>query len=185
MSVRVQLTAFLVLTLLAAPSWAQGNGNGNSGGNGNGSESQGSDNGNGGNGGGNDNSGNSGKAGGGNSGGAGSSGNTGNNGASGNGNSGNANNSGSNGAPGQSGSQAEPVPGSPERAALEAVQSGRAVPLETVLPDVRATSGGEVIDAELVTVNGFLLYAIKVLTPAGRVSVQYYYANSGRRVEVR
>ena len=69
--------------------------------------------------------------------------------------------------------------GASERAALEAVQSGRAVPLQTILPDLQSRTGGQMIDARLVSVQGFLLYAIKVLTPEGRVEVKYYYAQSG------
>ncbi len=72
-----------------------------------------------------------------------------------------------------------PVGGASERAALEAVQSGRAVPLETILPDLEARTGGQMIDARLVSLRGFLLYEIKVLTPGGRVDVRYYYAQSG------
>lgn len=59
------------------------------------------------------------------------------------------------------------------------MQSGRAVPLESILPDLEMSTGGQMIDAQLVTEQGFLLYAIKVLTPGGRVAVRYYYARSG------
>ncbi len=212
MPTRTLIAALALFALLGQPSWAQGNGNGN--GN-SGGESRGSDSGNGGNSSGGNGNGNAGDRdgngnnGGGNNGGGNNGGGNGN----GNGNSGSAgeagrsnpgdenagpgNNSGhggggtgSNGranagAPGQSRSREEPVGESPERSALEAVRSGKAVPLESLLPDVRANTGGEVIDAELLTVDGFLLYGIKVLTPAGRVSVQYYYANSGRPVRGR
>ncbi|HEV7293156.1 MAG TPA: hypothetical protein VGN79_12635, partial [Devosia sp.] len=75
---------------------------------------------------------------------------------------------------------------STERAALEAVRSGIAVPLETLLPDLEArTEGGSLIDAELIRVKGFLLYAVKVLTPAGRVQTEYYLARTGAHLEVR
>ena len=66
---------------------------------------------------------------------------------------------------------------------LAAVEAGKAVPLSTILPDLRARTGGEVIDANLQQVGSFLLYAVTVLTPAGKVSTEYYYARSGRYVE--
>lgn len=65
---------------------------------------------------------------------------------------------------------------------LAAVESGRAVPLESLLADVRSRTGGEVIEANLQRVRGFLIYAVTVLTPAGRVSTEYYYARSGLHV---
>ncbi|WP_158409625.1 PepSY domain-containing protein [Devosia psychrophila] len=55
--------------------------------------------------------------------------------------------------------------------------------LSTILPDVRSRTGGEVINAQLQQVRGFLLYAVTVLTPGGKVTTEYYYARSGQHVE--
>lgn len=68
---------------------------------------------------------------------------------------------------------------------LAAVESGSAIPLETLLPDVRTRTGGEVIDAKLQRSQGALLYAVTVLTPAGKVIREYYYARSGLHLEDR
>ena len=65
---------------------------------------------------------------------------------------------------------------------LDAVEAGRAVSLSTILPDVRSRTGGEVINAQLQQVRGFLVYAVKVLTPEGKVTTEYYYARSGLHV---
>jgi hypothetical protein len=68
---------------------------------------------------------------------------------------------------------------------LAAVEAGSAVSLEAILPDVRTRTGGEVIDAKLQRTQGFLIYAVTVLTPAGKVTTEYYYARSGVHVEDR
>ena len=70
-----------------------------------------------------------------------------------------------------------------ESEALKAVKAGQAVPLQSILPDARARTGGEVINAQLQLVDGSLLYTIKVLTPDGKVMAEYYYARSGLHVE--
>jgi uncharacterized membrane protein YkoI len=44
---------------------------------------------------------------------------------------------------------------------------------------------GEIIDAALVDINGFLLYVFKVLETSGDVSQLYFYARSGQMVEIR
>jgi uncharacterized membrane protein YkoI len=67
---------------------------------------------------------------------------------------------------------------------LGAVQAGQAVPLTTIVDDLQLRGAGEVIDAQLITANGFLLYAVKVLSTNGKVATEYYYARTGRRVEV-
>ena len=64
--------------------------------------------------------------------------------------------------------------------ARDAVNAGKAVTLGSLLPDLNARGSGEVIDAEMLNVNGFLVYAIKVLRPNGLVTTEYYYAQSGR-----
>jgi hypothetical protein len=55
------------------------------------------------------------------------------------------------------------------------------LPLETISQRVHETNVGEIIDARLLTVNGFLLYEVKVLD-GERLDVLYYYARSGNRV---
>jgi hypothetical protein len=70
-----------------------------------------------------------------------------------------------------------------ENDALTAVEDGRAVELATILPDVRARTGGEVINAQLQQVGAFLIYAVTVLTPSGQVLTEHYYARSGAHVE--
>ena len=70
-----------------------------------------------------------------------------------------------------------------ESAALQAVQTGKAVSLQSLLPDVEARTGGEIINAQLQQVRGSLIYTIKVLTPDGKVMTEYYHARSGLHVE--
>jgi uncharacterized membrane protein YkoI len=53
-----------------------------------------------------------------------------------------------------------------------------------IVDDLQVRALGEIIDAQLVTANGFLLYEVKVLSTEGRVSTKYYYARTGRQVEV-
>lgn len=66
-----------------------------------------------------------------------------------------------------------------ENDALAAVEAGRAVELSTILPDVRSRTGGDVINAQLQQVGGFLIYAVTVLTPSGQVLTEHYYARTG------
>lgn len=153
-------TAFVMPT----SAWAQGNGNGNSNDSGNGSNGNGNANG-------HDDS---------NAGGNGNA----------NGHDEGAGNNGHGNGHGQDDNTA--APGSPaiaddnaelsESEVLAAVQAGRAVSLETLLPDLRARTGGEIINAKLQQVRGFLLYAVTVLTPEGKVVTEYYYARSGIHV---
>lgn len=182
MTARLLIAVFLLLAA-AAPTLAQGNsdGNGNAGNNGNGGNS-----GNAGNSsspGNSDNPGNSGNAGGGNA----ANGNAGN----GAGNAGSGNNSGiGNGAGATEPGTPTPPPFSeptlvPEEDILSMVQSGQAVSLSSLLPGVQARSGGQIIDAQLVRTPRILIYAVKVLTPDGRVGTEYYNARSGAYIEVR
>lgn len=182
MTARLLIAVFLLLAA-AAPTLAQGNsdGNGNAGNNGNGGNS-----GNAGNSsspGNSDNPGNSGNAGSGNA----ASGNAGN----GAGNAGSGNNSGiGNGAGATEPGTPAPPPFSeptlvPEEDILSMVQSGQAVSLSSLLPGVQARSGGQIIDAQLVRTPRILIYAVKVLTPDGRVGTEYYNARSGAYIEVR
>lgn len=68
----------------------------------------------------------------------------------------------------------------PEEDALRAVQSGEAVPLARIAEELRKADAGEVIAAQLVQSGEFLLYQLKVLSPNGRVTTQFYYARSGQ-----
>lgn len=65
--------------------------------------------------------------------------------------------------------------------ALQAVEDARALPLETIAERVHETTPGDIIDARLVTVNGFLLYEVKVLD-GDRLDILYYYAQTGNKV---
>lgn len=64
--------------------------------------------------------------------------------------------------------------------ARDAVNRGKAVSLGSLLPDLQERAGGEVIDAELLSVQGTLVYSVKVLRATGRVTREYYDAQSGR-----
>jgi len=65
--------------------------------------------------------------------------------------------------------------------ALDAVRAEDAVPLQQILQSVRQSTTDKVIDAQLFSVDGVLVYEVKVLAPGGRVSVFHYYAGSGRQ----
>lgn len=69
-----------------------------------------------------------------------------------------------------------------EDLALEAVRAENAVSLEHILGSVRDSTPGRVIDAELYTLDGKLVYQVKVLLADGRVTSLYYDAGSGRQV---
>jgi hypothetical protein len=64
--------------------------------------------------------------------------------------------------------------------ARDVVNRGKAVSLGSLMPELQARSEGSVIDAELLNVRGILVYSIKVLRTDGRVTQEYYYAQSGR-----
>lgn len=66
--------------------------------------------------------------------------------------------------------------------ALAAVANRRAVPLEQIMVAAARLTDGEIIDAQLVTVRGFLLYELKVLETTGDVVELYFYARSGQVV---
>lgn len=76
----------------------------------------------------------------------------------------------------------DPTPLSHE-VALEAVRSNRALPLETILVAARTAANGDIIDAELISLRGILLYEFKVLAATGDVGELYFYALSGQQVE--
>jgi len=48
------------------------------------------------------------------------------------------------------------------------------------LPDLAQRAGTNVIDAEMLSIRGFLVYSIRVLRANGTVTTEYYYAQSGR-----
>jgi|SRR4051812_1512222 len=54
--------------------------------------------------------------------------------------------------------------------ATRAVGQGRALPLTAILKNVQARLGGEVIGVEFKRMRGLLLYKLKLVTPAGRLS---------------
>jgi len=162
--------AFVLIAAIATPAHAQNNGNGQGNG-GSAQDNQGQGNGNSG-------QGNNGQGPDSNNG------NTGNGHANGNGQ-GHGNGNGQGNAHGNSGKvdTAAPSPETPlsEDEVLDAVKAGRVVSLSSLVPDLEQRSGGgELIDAELRKVDGFLVYAVKVLAADGRVTTDYYYAQSGR-----
>lgn len=67
--------------------------------------------------------------------------------------------------------------------AIEAVKSNRALPLEQIMTKARLHTQGEIVDAQLVSVRGFLLYELKVVEANGDVDELYFYASSGEPVQ--
>ena len=74
---------------------------------------------------------------------------------------------------------------SEQEAALAAVKSEHALSLDKILAAARQYTDGDIIDAQLITARGFLLYDLKVLDSRGDVSDLYFYAVSGRIVETK
>ena len=70
-----------------------------------------------------------------------------------------------------------------QEAALQAVRRGRALPLDEIMLRAALITDGEIIDAQLIDVQDVLLYELKVLEKAGKVSDLYFYARSGLPVE--
>src|SRR5690554_280610 len=66
--------------------------------------------------------------------------------------------------------------------AAQAVSGGQAVPLDRVLRPALEDKGGTLIDTGLFTVDGFLLYELKILRPDGTLETLYYYARTGNPV---
>lgn len=71
-----------------------------------------------------------------------------------------------------------------EDVALEAVQSDDALPLMDILRSVRHSTKDKIIDAQLFSLAGDLVYEVKVMAPDGHVSRLYYHAKSGRRLSL-
>ena len=67
--------------------------------------------------------------------------------------------------------------------AIKAVESRRALPLEKIMTIARLHTQGEIVDAQLISVRGFLLYELKVVEANGDVDELYFYALSGERVQ--
>ncbi len=89
-------------------------------------------------------------------------------------------------APGSSATSGAPAPAIvtlDQNAALELVQSQKALPLEEIMKLARLQIEGEIVDAHLIQVRGFLLYELKVVDTDGDVSNIYFYARSGERVQ--
>lgn len=72
--------------------------------------------------------------------------------------------------------------GNEQELALDAVRSARALPLDQIVAAARHHTSGEVIDARLIELRGFLLYELKVIEPGGDVADFYFYARSGKIV---
>lgn len=187
-----------------------GSGGGNSGGgnsgNGGGNSGGGSNSGSGNSGGGNSGGGNSGNGGGGpgNSGSGSSGGNSGsgNSGSGGSGSSGSGSSGSGSSGPGAGGS-ARPsdddgenrgrgssvranVPAADQDAALEAVRHGFAVPFSLVIPVVRESTPGSILDAKLLRTNtGDYVYSVLVLQDGGRYRTVRVDAKRNRVIDVR
>jgi hypothetical protein len=67
--------------------------------------------------------------------------------------------------------------------AIEAVESHRALPLEQIMTKARFHTKGEIVDAQLIQLKGFLLYELKVVEANGDVDELYFYARSGELVQ--
>ena len=74
---------------------------------------------------------------------------------------------------------------SEQEQALAAIKSQRAVGLDKILAAARQYTDGDIIDAQLITARGFLLYDLKVLDTKGDVGDLYFYAQSGKIVETK
>lgn len=70
-----------------------------------------------------------------------------------------------------------------QSAVLNAVNTHKALPLAEIMARARLTVQGDIVDAQLIAVRGFLLYALKVVETDGDVSDIYFYARSGEPVQ--
>ena len=71
-----------------------------------------------------------------------------------------------------------------QNAAVQAVRSGRALPLEDIMLRAKLLTDGEIIDAQLVSLQEVLLYEIKVLGKSGDVSELYFFARTGEFLDL-
>jgi hypothetical protein len=72
-----------------------------------------------------------------------------------------------------------------QQQALDAVKEKRALPLEQIVARAHKQSDGEILDAKLVSIRGFLLYQLKILAADGDITEVYYYAQSGNMVRIK
>ncbi|GLQ08206.1 hypothetical protein GCM10007913_01380 [Devosia yakushimensis] len=71
--------------------------------------------------------------------------------------------------------EARPLP--PHETALEAVQSKRALPLADII--ARNAIADQVIDAQLITLRGQLVYRLKLLSVSGQLHLADFFADTG------
>lgn len=71
-----------------------------------------------------------------------------------------------------------------QKAALQAVRSGRALPMEDIMLRAQVLTDGEIIDAQLVSLQDVLLYEIKALGKSGEVSELYFLAQTGEYLDL-
>lgn len=71
-----------------------------------------------------------------------------------------------------------------QKAALQAVRSGKALPMEEIMLRARLMTDGEIIDAQLVSLQDVLLYEIKALAKSGDVSELYFLAQTGEYLDL-
>ncbi len=71
-----------------------------------------------------------------------------------------------------------------QKAALQAVRSGRALPMEDIMLRAQLLTDGEIIDAQLVSLQDVLLYEIKALGKSGEVSELYFLAQTGEYLDL-
>jgi uncharacterized membrane protein YkoI len=69
-----------------------------------------------------------------------------------------------------------------QAAAIRAVRENRALPLDRVLALAGSAIQGQVIDVQLVTRGGVLVYEVKVLTAGGMVTSLYFEASTGAQI---
>ena len=101
------------------------------------------------------------------------------------------------GNPGRAGTPADPGNGgrspfgwpwtgkSEQDEALDAVRGEKALPLDQIIAAARHVTQGEIVNAELETVDGTLLYKLKVLEESGDVREFYFQAQSGALARIR
>ncbi|HEV2506687.1 MAG TPA: hypothetical protein VGV39_26675 [Mesorhizobium sp.] len=70
-------------------------------------------------------------------------------------------------------------------AALDAVQSQHALPLDAIAAATRKLTNGQILDAQLKSVGGSLRYEMKVLEPGDQLRRYSFDARSGRLVGVK
>lgn len=71
-----------------------------------------------------------------------------------------------------------------QKAALQAVRSGQALPLEEIMLRAKLLTDGEIIDAQLVSLQDVLLYELKALGKSGEVSELYFFARTGEFLDL-